>query len=105
MKVQVPVRVILAEGLRSVKELLELEPNDVVPFMQEAGKHSTVLVGRTPRFIGRPGIGSGRRYAIKLVSEIKDADEVKQQTTVEGTVSTEDDIATNSDERADGQQP
>ncbi len=75
MKVRVPVRAILAEHTRTLRELLELNENDVIPFNKEITKHAVVVVGKTPRFLATPGIGSGRRMAVKLVSEIKDEEE------------------------------
>lgn len=59
------VRGVLAEIPISVRDLLELQPGQILPLRQHVSVPAVVEVEGSPRFTGRPGI-SNRRRALRL---------------------------------------
>ena len=70
----VPVRVILGRTIISVKDLIELAPGDVVPLHTGINDELEVLVGQSPKFLGRPGM-HGNRTAVQITGLVKEEEE------------------------------
>jgi flagellar motor switch protein FliM len=64
---QVDTRAVLAEAQISLRELVSLNPGDIIPI--EAPQQVTLLAGEVPLYQGRFGISQGRN-ALKIVSGV-----------------------------------
>ncbi len=69
MRVQLPVRGVLAEVPVTVRRLLELAPGDVLPLGRPATTPAVVELAGIPRFTARLG-ESGRHKALRIVAPI-----------------------------------
>jgi flagellar motor switch protein FliM len=64
---QLDTRAVLAEAQISLRELVSLNPGDIIPI--EAPQQVTLLAGEVPLYQGRFGISQGRN-ALKIVSGV-----------------------------------
>jgi len=64
---QLDTRAVLAQAQISLRELVTLNPGDIIPI--EAPQHVTLLAGEVPLYQGRFGISQGRN-ALKIVSGV-----------------------------------
>ncbi|MDR5695652.1 MAG: flagellar motor switch protein FliM [Armatimonadota bacterium] len=69
--VKVPVRVKLGEALITVRELLELRPNDVIRLDRGVDQLLEVIIGRSVKFLGRPG-QVRRRLGVETVMRVEE---------------------------------
>ena len=74
----VTVRVVLGEARLTVRELLSLEPGDVLQLEQRVDQPLAVHVGDRPFFLGSPGEASGR-LAVRLDAAWPGAEPLAQE--------------------------
>jgi len=73
MRVVVPVRCQLGENTVTLKELLQLKPDDVIMLNQQVGSLAKIVVGKTVRFLGKPGkLAERGKYGVQIISEVQE---------------------------------
>src|SRR5690606_41595752 len=73
-----PIWVVLGEARLTVRELLSLEPGDVLQLEQRVDQPLAVHVGDRPFFLGSPGEASGR-LAVRLDAAWPGAEPLAQE--------------------------
>jgi len=63
------IRALLAETTVSVRDFIDLQPDDIVQFDKRISEPMPIMVGDRPKFIGSPG-QLGRRRAVKILRQI-----------------------------------
>jgi len=72
---KLPVRALLADTTVSVRDFIELAPDDIVQFDKRTTEPMAVLVGDRLKFFGSPGT-LGRRKAVKIIRPIAQDEEI-----------------------------
>lgn len=72
---KLPLRVLLAETVMSIRDFIELQPDDLVQVEQKSSRPLQVLVGEKLKFFGSGGC-VGRRRAVRIVRPIGQDEEI-----------------------------
>jgi len=87
MRVVVPVRCQLGENTVTLRELLQLKPDDVIMLNQQVGGLAKIVVGKTVRFLGKPGkLAEGGKYGVQIISEVREEIEEVEKEQEDGLV-------------------
>lgn len=77
-KATIKVSAVLGKATIKVKDLLELQPGDVISLESKARDPVEIMVGTKEKFLGRPG-AVGSRVAFQIVSLVKEGDDEEDE--------------------------